>query len=262
MQEAVGQVSDVVTRQLQRDAVTGDRDDDPHALAARSRRGSELTVACGCGGRRHCSGHTERVESCLFCACPRCNGTGRAEWPWRGETGRLALAAYCGHAAAGVLCETWCCPSHDFLGGGGECGPAVVDRRLADWVVGLSRWPREALARAACAAAGAWLSGTGWLDPGDASHSPGAYEAAKALAAVDAHLTNPTVATRRACADAGGTTDPARLLALLAGEGYDSVPHISKPLARVIAPSVRSAGEAPVMAAIKRGLAIWALGGE
>lgn len=110
MPEQVGEgwegepVSDLRTRELRRQAA---QSPGPEAaaveLAQRAREGaSGLTVRCPelkTDPLRHAEGGGDMKDL----RCSLCGGSGRVEWPWRGDTGRLALAGYCGDQGALLL---------------------------------------------------------------------------------------------------------------------------------------------------------------
>jgi len=181
---------DSTTRLNERDAATGDPEAAARALHDRvrcmdtrdlsgpwdcphcDRRGVyALTVACTDGLPQHTTARATAHMSHVGCGC---NGTGRTTWPWEGDTGRLALAAYAGDPAArelhggcpfskGHVVEAGMLHSPPLTGAKAghpkyaeACPGCHPNASLGSWLAGLSRWPGAPLI-AALGAAWAWL---------------------------------------------------------------------------------------------------------
>ncbi len=207
-----------------------------------------------------------------------CNGTGRVPWPWEGDTGRLALAAYAGDEAARVLVphdcvvcsdtgghrdgEDWVscnfCPHFHDPAGREACHGAC--NGLGAWLRNLDRWPGAMLV----GAIGATRAVHEWLDECDLDGHAGWGECriVKALDAASGYAHCSCEASRKACRwawETGGQIGA--ILRLL--HVFIRVPTlpIAKTRARLFELAVEVTDEPTIRAAVCEALRGWALTG-
>lgn len=186
--------------------------EDAHGLGGAEHNFVHACVYYGCLDECECEPYEEKRRRQIY--KPACD-VGRVVWPWTGDYGRLALAAYCHYEPAQRLAPHpgaapgktgWECVGGsrgypedrwlDVLAFHAKERPERPARdavtRMGDLVRGIQHWPREALLRAAGAGARAVIAEL--CDPDSAAHRPldVIAGAERALVCLDAFLDDPT----------------------------------------------------------------------
>lgn len=244
-------MTDHRTRTAERAALDGDPQAAARALQAHLRATAGPWQACACGGRKHCSGHGVRVESCAFCVCPRCPGTGRVRMAYED---RVALLAYVGDVGARELAGEACSCGL----GPNDATELCLDQSggFGEWINGLTRWPGAWL-RATCAAARVVLDRDEPTARASGTLTYSFDAARQAVEAAEALRDCPCEAHRVACERllSCGTPIPTFSYHLLA----EAVRSDANKVRFCVAECVRRADEPTVRAAICADLIKWAL---